>query len=147
MTLMDEISRSKWSLNLKASTRPIGSASLIKSTRNDSILMIHRNTTTNKHLSFAYEKAYTELGSKIAGSRPDQTLSGENEDVDEAIKRQLKIAPEDDYEFTLALKFNLATNKGKPVWKSNSYQFKAGGKYHAGQVVVEQGKITYIKSF
>jgi len=91
----------------------------------------------------AYQAAYTELGSKVAGPRPEQTTSGENEDVDAAIKKQLKILPEDDYEFTLALKFDLATNKGRPVWKCKSYQFKAKGKYHVGNVVVEQGKITY----
>jgi len=91
----------------------------------------------------AYEKTYTELGSKVAGPRPEQTTSGENEVVDSAIKKQLNLGAEDDYEFTLALKFNLATKKGKPVWKCDSYQFKARGKYNAGNVVVEQGKITY----
>ena len=95
----------------------------------------------------SYQTNYTEMGSKVAGPRPEQTTSGENEDVNEAIKRQLQITPEDDYEFTLALKFNLATKQGKPVWKCDSYQFKAKGKYHVGAVVVEQGKITYTKSF
>jgi hypothetical protein len=95
----------------------------------------------------AYQKSYTDLGSKVAGPRPEQTTSGENEDVNEAIKRQLKITPEDDYEFMLALRFNLATNKGKPVWKCATYQFKAGGKNHGGEVLVDQGNITYKKSF
>ena len=95
----------------------------------------------------AHQRAYTELGSKVAGPRPEQTTSGENEDVNEAIKRQLKITPQDDYEFTVGLKFNLATKQGKPVWKCASYQFKAGGKNHAGEVVGEEGKITYTKVF
>jgi hypothetical protein len=29
----------------------------------------------------AYQKAYTDLGSKVAGPRPEQTTSGENEEV------------------------------------------------------------------
>jgi hypothetical protein len=65
----------------------------------------------------------------------------------DAIKKQLKLTPEDDYEFSHASDFNLATQKGKPVWKSNSYAFRAKGKLHAGSVVVDNGKITYSKSF
>jgi hypothetical protein len=95
----------------------------------------------------AYGQAYTELGSKVAGPRPEQTTMGGNEDVDAAIQKQLKITPEDDYEFSFAGPFDLATQKGKPVWKSNSYTFKADGKVHAGTVVVDNGKITYSKSF
>jgi len=109
---------------------------------NDSKKMDYRQA-----FELAYQRAYTDLGSKVAGPRPEQTTSGENEDVNEAIKRQLKITPQDDYEFASALKFNLATKQGKPVWKCASYHFKAGGKTHAGEVVVEQGKITYSKSF
>jgi hypothetical protein len=93
----------------------------------------------------AYQKAYTDLGSKVAGPRPEQTTSGENEKVDEAIKKQLKLTPEDDYEFTMALDFNLATRKGKPVWKTNLYGFRAKGEGQGGTVIVEQGKITYLK--
>ena len=95
----------------------------------------------------AFQKAYAELGSRVAGLRPEQTTSGENEQVDEAIKEQLKLNPEDDYEFSHALAFNLGTNQGNPVWKCNSYSFKAGGKHHSGNVVVEQGKITYSEGF
>jgi hypothetical protein len=93
----------------------------------------------------AYEKAYIELGSKVAGPRPEQTAWGGSEDVDEAIKKQLKLTPEDDYEFSYAGPFQLATQKGKPVWKSNYYGFKAGGKSRGGSVIVDQGKITYSK--
>ncbi len=93
----------------------------------------------------AYAKAYTELGSKVAGPRPEQTSWGGNEDVDEAIKKQLKLTPEDDYEFSFAGLFDLGTQKGKPVWKCSYYGFKAGEKSHGGSVVVDQGKITYSK--
>ncbi len=92
----------------------------------------------------AYEEAYTELGGKVAGPRPEQTAWGGNDDVDEAIKKQLKLTPEDDYEFSYAGPFMLATQKGKPVWKTG-YYFKAGGKAQGGSVVVDQGKITYFK--
>ncbi len=95
----------------------------------------------------AYQKAYTDLGSKVAGPRPEQTTSGENDEVNEAIKKQLKLTPEDDYEFSHAGDFDLATQKGKPVWKSNTYVFKAKDKLHGGSVIVNQGKITYSKSF
>src|SRR6266481_7203670 len=59
----------------------------------------------------AYQKAYTDLGSKVAGPRPEQTTSGENDEVNEAIKKQLKLTPEDDYEFSHAGDFDLATQK------------------------------------
>jgi hypothetical protein len=95
----------------------------------------------------AYQKAYTELGSRVAGLRPEQTTSGENEQVDEAIKEQLTLTPEDDYEFSHALAFNLGTKRGNPVWKCNSYSFKAAGKHHSGNVVAEHGKITYSEDF
>jgi hypothetical protein len=98
-------------------------------------------------LENAYQKAYTELGSKVAGPRPDQTVSGDNEDVDTAIQKQLKLTPEDDYEFTLAGRFNLATVKGKPVWKTDYYQFKANGKNYAGTVIVNQGQTSFKKLF
>lgn len=65
----------------------------------------------------AYQAAYTELGSKVVGPHPEQATSDENEDVDEATKRQLNLTSEDDYEFTLALKFDLTTNKGKASLK------------------------------
>jgi hypothetical protein len=66
---------------------------------------------------------------------------------DEAIKKQLGLAPEDNYQFTLAFKFILAAKSGKPVWKCPSYQFKAKGKSNAGSIVVDQGKITYSIEF
>jgi hypothetical protein len=94
---------------------------------------------------YAYEHAYTELGSKEAGPRPEQSMWGGNEQVDEAIQKQLKLAPEDDYEFSYAGPFQLATQKGKPVWKSGYYAFKAKGKSQGGSVIVDQGKITYAK--
>jgi hypothetical protein len=90
----------------------------------------------------AYEEAYAELGSKVAGPRPEQSAWGGNDDVDEVIKKQLKLTPEDDYEFSYASPFMLATQKGKPVWKSG-YYFKAGEKNRGGTVIVDQGKITY----
>jgi hypothetical protein len=108
----------------------------------------HYPNDSHKHeythaLETSYQQACTELGSKVAGPRPEQTATGENKDADEAIKKQLKLTPEDGYEFTLAFKFNLWTKKGKPVWRCPSYQFKAKGYYNAGSVVVDEGKIIY----
>jgi hypothetical protein len=75
----------------------------------------------------SYQQAYTELGSKVAGPRPEQTVSGENEDVDEAINKQLKLAPGDDYEFTLAFKFNLATKRGSQFGNALATSLKLKG--------------------
>ena len=95
----------------------------------------------------SYEQAYTELGSKVAGPRPEQTASGENQDVNNAIQKQLRLTPEDSYVFKYAFKFNLATEKGKPVWKCPFYQFNVKGYGNVGIVVFDQGKITYSTQF
>jgi hypothetical protein len=95
----------------------------------------------------SYEQAYTEFGSKVAGPRPEQTASGENQDVNNAIQKQLRLTPKDHYEFISAFKFNLATEKGKPVWKCPFYQFNAKGYGNAGIVVFDHGKITYSTTF
>jgi hypothetical protein len=42
--------------------------------------------------------------------------------------------------FKYAFKFNLATEKGKPVWKCPFYQFNAKGYGNVGIVVFDQGK-------
>jgi hypothetical protein len=94
----------------------------------------------------AYDHAYEDLGTKVAGPRPEQSVLGGSDEVDEAIKKQLKLTPEDDYEFSHAGPFQLATLKGQPVWKTG-YYFKAKGKFQGGDVIVQQGQITYKKSF
>jgi hypothetical protein len=41
----------------------------------------------NSAFKEAYQKEYTDLGGKVAGPRPEQLTSGENEEVNEAIKK------------------------------------------------------------